>query len=166
MFLWTLQIQFGFFCLSVLTAFEHVDYWRKRANKTEVFGYKETLSNKYCCTQKTLIYSLSKWMSSECNNMKIIKGKGLILSLFLSCVTLLLGWLLVNDFVCWPMFSNNRKGCFRCKAFFKSDSVVGFTRSSSLNPCKNMLCFLNFYQYFRIWIWCYAISLDVGQVGR
>ena len=37
---------------------------------------------------------LSKWMSSECNHMKIIKGKWLIWSLFLTCVTLLLGWLL------------------------------------------------------------------------
>jgi hypothetical protein len=36
---------------------------------------------------------LKKWMSSECNHMKI-KGKWLIWSLFLTCVTLLLGWLL------------------------------------------------------------------------
>jgi hypothetical protein len=33
-------------------------------------------------------------MSSDCHHMKIIKGKGLIVSLFLSFVTLLLGWLL------------------------------------------------------------------------
>ena len=37
---------------------------------------------------------LNKWMSSECKHMKIIKGKSLIWSLFLTCVTLLLGWLL------------------------------------------------------------------------
>ena len=30
-------------CLPVVTAFEPVDYCRKRANKTEVFGYKERL---------------------------------------------------------------------------------------------------------------------------
>ena len=65
------------------------------------------------------------------------------------------------------MFSNNRKVCFSRKAFLKSDTVVGFTRSESLQLFYMGLSFLNFYnEYFCIWIWRSAISLYVGQVGR
>ena len=93
---------------------------------------------------------LSKWESCECNHMNIMKGKWLILSLFLTCVTPLLGWLLfvmicllgavLRKLVCMV--------CFRRKAFLKSDTVVGLTRSSSLNRCITLVCFMNFYNEY------------------
>ena len=73
--------------LPVLTVFEPVDCWRKRANKTEIFGYKETLSN------KRNIYWINECLLSA-NIWSSSKGKWFILSLFLTSVTLLLGWLL------------------------------------------------------------------------
>ena len=85
---------------------------------------------------------LNKLMSSECNHMKIIKVKWLILSLFLTCVTLLLGWLVFNDL---SAGRNDREVCFRRKGFLKSDTVVGFTRSSSLKPMFNSCIFSEFY---------------------
>ena len=58
--------------------------------------------------------------------------------------------------------------CFRHKAFLKSDTMIGFTRSLSLNLCITLVCFLNFYnQYFCFFFICRSeISLDVGQVER
>lgn len=43
MFQQTLPVLFGRIRLRVLTAFEPVDYWTQRANKTEFLGYKEGL---------------------------------------------------------------------------------------------------------------------------
>jgi hypothetical protein len=67
--------------------FETVDYWTKRANKTEVLGLKRDLieQNKHL---------LGNWEFCECNPMKIIEGKLFILLLFLTYVTRLLGWLM------------------------------------------------------------------------
>ena len=38
----------------------------------------------------------------------------------------------------------NRLWCFRCKAFFKSDTVAGLMRIVSLKWCKILVCLRNF----------------------
>ena len=49
----------------------------------------------------------------------------------------------------------------------KSDTVAVLTRSSSLNRCITLVCFMNFYnEYLCFCIWRSAISLAVRQVGR
>ena len=45
--------------------------------------------------------------------------------------------------------SDNSMVCFRGKNVLKSDTVAGLTRSSSLNRCITLVCFMNYYyEYF------------------
>jgi hypothetical protein len=63
--------------------------------------------------------------------------------------------------------SDNRMVCFRHKAFSKSDTMAGLTRSQSL--ILHIACvfsrMVNIYNSV-VCIWHPALSLDVGQVGR
>ena len=58
--------------------------------------------------------------------------------------------------------SGNSIVCFCRKAFLKSDTAAGLTRSVSLILCITLVSFINVYdEYFCNLIWLSAISTDV-----
>ena len=158
MFWRTLPVLLGCVRLHVVTAFEPVDYWTKRTSKTEFLGIKRDFieQNKHLLCNRD---------SCDCNQMKIIKGKWFNLLLFQTFVTPLLG---LEMFVCFCKQCAVRMVCFRLKAFLKSDTAAGLTRSSSLSRCITLVffdeCLTWVFLYF--WIWRFAISPDVIEVGN
>ena len=68
MFQRTLPVLFGSIRLPVVTAFEPVDYWTKRANKTEFLDIKRDFIEQ----NENLLCNME---SCEFNHMKVIKGK-------------------------------------------------------------------------------------------
>jgi hypothetical protein len=78
--------------------------------------------------QKDHLYCI--WEILECQQKKIIKGKAFIISLFLTFL-----WRTCLAEICFSCFcmrglsSHNRMVCFHSKAFLKSDTVAGLTRS-------------------------------------
>ena len=84
--------------------------------------------------------------------------------LYLWLLSLAGKWLCFSVSWWWP---NNHLWCFRCKAFLKSDTVAGLTRILSLNCVKYLYAWgILIMRFLLFWIWCPALSLAVGEVGR
>ena len=95
---------------------------------------------------------LWNWDSWECIPIKIIKGKWIFIKLFLIFLTPILLWKMAECFAVTWHRPNNRKVCFRRKAFKKSDTALALRRGLSIFPCITLVSFINVYdEYFCIW---------------
>ena len=71
------------------------------------------------------------WDLLECQQKKIFKGKEGIYYIAISDFCVAPAWLenVFHGFVCGALSSDNRMVCFSHKAFLKSDTAAGLTRS-------------------------------------
>ena len=109
-----------------------------KMRQQEFLGYKEEL----CQTKQTFtgrLVTATIWRSSKVSD--------LILSLFLTFVTPT--WLkCLYAIVSGVLSSDNCMVCFRHKAFLKSDTAAGLTRSSYLSRCITHLLWVFLYFEF------------------
>ena len=115
-----------------------------------------------CFGNKHLLWN---WVSWECFQMKIIKGKLIFIMLFLTSFDSNMADICMARFVVWALSSDYCMVCFFGKAFLKSDTAVALRRSVSIIPCIIVVYFINvYYEYFRKLMWLSAKSPDVLEL--
>ena len=100
---------------------------------------------------------LWNWDSWECILMKIIKGKWIFITLFLTSVDSNMADICMACFVVWALYSDYCMVCFFGKTFFKSDTTLSLRRSLSKVPCITLVFSSTFMMSISV-NWCGALQ--------